>query len=424
MPSCDDGAVSLHAGNAVLQKRPTWIRIVAQVLALVAASSVPACIYASDADDTALGVWLLAGGSLAMLVLAQVSRLATRTVRGRLHVDDDGVRVGATSLPASDLPAGLACNVVDTRGVELRTPGATTTIDVDGAFVGPLVDALRIHFRARPRFPIFARLTKPEAAGAGIVIGIAAAVLAFVARDSWGYAFFAMPVALIASLILYRQWRKRTLTVGAEGIAIRSAVGTESRLGYPDMDAVVAEGADVRVIRRDGSSFIVGFGLHPEGEHMKRCVVRASMLAAVIDSARGAYDHAARVGDAGRRAAILARGGRDVREWMQALRTLNETQASFRSATLPDEELWRITEDPTEQEPVRVAAAVALRDRLDEGGRRRLRIVADACVVPRLRVALDAASLDDDAALARALEDMEAEDSPKREMIAPWQRTD
>jgi len=417
--------VSLHAGNAVLQRRPTWIKILALALAVVAASSIPACIATADAEASTLAIGLLFGGSMAMLALAQVSRWKTKTVRGALHVDDGGVAVGDTFIPAADLPTGLTCSVVDSRCVELRTRGATTTIDVDGAFVGSLVDALRVHFRARPRFPVFARLTKTEMISSALVLGVAAAIVALLAHQSreelLGYA---MPLALIASLVAYRQWRKRTLTVGAEGIAIRTVIGTETRIGYPDIDAVVADGADVRVIRRDGSSFMVGFGLHPEGEHWKRCEVRASMLTAVIASARGAYDHAARVGDAGRKAAILARGGRDVRDWMHALRTLNDTQASFRSATIPDEELWRITEDPTEQEPVRIAAAVALRDRLDEGGRRRLRLVADACVVPRLRVALDAATLDDDASLARALDELEAEDTPKREMIAPWQRTD
>lgn len=398
--------------------------MLAQVLALVAASSIPACIAASDENATTLGISLLMGGVMAMLFLAWVSRWATKTVRGALTVDDTGVGVGAAFLLASDLPSGLTCNVVDTRGVELRTRGATTTIDVDAAFVGPLVDALRVHFRARPSFPIFSRLRKTEAVSALLVVAGAAGLGAYVVREEWGYGMLAMPLALISLLVGYRQWRKRTLTVGAEGIAIRSAVGTESRLGYPDMDAVVAEGADVRVIRRDGSFFMIGFGLHPEGEHMKRCVVRASMLAAVIEAARAAYDRAARAGDAGRKAAILARGGRDVREWMHALRTLNETQASFRSATIPDEELWRITEDPTERQPVRIAAAVALRDRLDEGGRRRLRLVADACVVPRLRVALDAATVDDEDALARALEELEEDDAPRREMMAPWQRTD
>jgi hypothetical protein len=94
---------------------------------------------------------------------------------------------------------------------------------------------------------------------------------------------------------------------------------------------------------------------------------------------------------------------------MNALRTLNETQASFRSATVPDHELWRIAEDASAREPVRVAAAIALRERLDDEGRRRLRFVADSCVAPRLRVALDAAVGRDDASLARALEELDAE---------------
>ena len=403
--------VALRAGSAVLQRRPTWVGIASQVLVFLAMSSTVTCV-AMPADYSGLigpiALFVLFGGSIGMLAIVLLSRLDTKTERGFLTVDDDGIAVGQAFVPAADIATGLTCNVVDTQGVVLRTRGATTTIDVNGPFVGPLVDALRVHFRAQPRFPVFARSTWAQSRLTFFSLGVFAALLVTIGVFAGsGYAFVAALPSLLVLALVFRASHSRNITVGAEGISIRTPIGTETRISYSDIQLVNAVGPDVRVTRRDGSVAAIGFGLSPEGEHWKRCVMRAEMLTAVIDAARGAYDQAGRIGEAGRKAAILARGGRDVRDWMHALRTLNETQASFRSATIPDEELWRIAEDPTGSAPVRVAAAVALRDRLDEDGRRRLQLVADACVVPRLRIALDAASLDDDATVARALEELE-----------------
>jgi len=398
--------VGLTAHDTTLQKRPTWIRVLGIAIALLTTSSAPACIFTPPDDH--VGWLLFFGGVVAMLVLAKVSRWATPTSRGALQVDARGIAVGDAFIEAADLPTGIVCDVVDSRGVALRSRGGIATINVDETLLHPLIEALRLQFRARPRFPIFVRQSL------GAAVATFASLGGVVGLTSWIGSYWDFGGGLLAFLFttlavwrLYAELGKRSLTVGSDGFSVRTPLGTETFIPYAEVAMVVSFDTDVHVTSKDGSLYRVSLGLNAMGQHLERCRARARMVASMIEASRLAFERAAAFGETGRKAAILARGGRNITEWMSALRRLNEGQASFRSATIPDDELWRITEDPTEHEPVRVAAAVALRDRLDEQGRQRLRIVVDSVVAPRLRVALDAAVDRDDASLTRALEELE-----------------
>jgi hypothetical protein len=394
------------AVDVVLQKRPTWIRVVGQLVAVLCATSVPACIIEAPRDNWGLGLFL--GGGLAMLVLAIVSRSATTTARGPLNVGAEGISVGEHTVPAADIPSGLVCHVIDSRGIVLGVRGGKTTLDVDESMLGHVLDALRIHYRARPRFPVLERTHGERQLIVVAAVFVVAAILAALIVSA-GFVM-ALPLGcagVVAVVLALRKLRQRTLTVGADGIAVRNAFGTETLLPYSNVRSITQTGVDVSISLEDGKESRFGFGLNPTGDYWQRCLRRASMLTAILETTRTAYQRAGALGEAGRKAAILARGGRPVTEWVNALRSLNETQASFRSATIPDDELWRITEDPTERQPVRVAAAVALRDRLDDHGTQRLRVVADSCAAPRLRIALDAAVDRNDASLAEALAQLE-----------------
>jgi hypothetical protein len=104
---------------------------------------------------------------------------------------------------------------------------------------------------------------------------------------------------------------------------------------------------------------------------------------------------------------LLSRGERAVDEWVASLRGLRAKIATFREqATGGLDALWSVLEDVEAGAEQRAAAAVALSPHLDEGGRARLRIAAQATVAPKLRIALEAAAEDDDERLVRALEDV------------------
>lgn len=121
-------------------------------------------------------------------------------------------------------------------------------------------------------------------------------------------------------------------------------------------------------------------------------------------------------------ASVLSRRSRPVSEWVAALRSMKEGTPTFREGlTLAIDELWKILEDPDAQEEKRAAAAVALSPRIDDSGRGRLRVAAQATVAPKLRVALEAAASDDDDRLIEALEEIGAplEERQERQQPAP-----
>ena len=92
------------------------------------------------------------------------------------------------------------------------------------------------------------------------------------------------------------------------------------------------------------------------------------------------------------------------------------------SGAVPEENLWRVAEDPAAEETARVGAAVALRTRLDREGRARLLCMSDASVSPRVRVALRAAATaegEGEEALAEAPAAYEAD--PPRQATS-WNR--
>jgi hypothetical protein len=98
---------------------------------------------------------------------------------------------------------------------------------------------------------------------------------------------------------------------------------------------------------------------------------------------------------------LLARGGRSTQEWLRGLRAATD----YRAGSLPLEQLWRIVEDAGAEPDVRAGAAIALRSSLDDEGRHRLHETAMASAAPRVRVALETASLaEDEEELAAALE--------------------
>jgi hypothetical protein len=70
--------------------------------------------------------------------------------------------------------------------------------------------------------------------------------------------------------------------------------------------------------------------------------------------------------------------------------------------------LWSVLEDGASAPAHRAAAAVALSPHLDDAGRQRVRIAAQATATPKLRVALEAAAEDDDVRLIEALDEVTA----------------
>lgn len=110
--------------------------------------------------------------------------------------------------------------------------------------------------------------------------------------------------------------------------------------------------------------------------------------------------------------ARLMRGDRLMEAWVRALRRAGAgAEANHRIAPIPTDRLLDVMEDAHADPVMRANAAVALAaDPENAEVRKRIRVAAQATAAPRLRVALEkAADVDDEAALAEALAEVESE---------------
>jgi hypothetical protein len=102
--------------------------------------------------------------------------------------------------------------------------------------------------------------------------------------------------------------------------------------------------------------------------------------------------------------ALPERGPRSLEEWIRLLRAAGSgANADHRTAPIPFEELFRIVEDPGAAPAERARAAVAIGGGLDDSGRARLRIAAEATAAPEIRALLELSAEEaDEAQIAQA----------------------
>lgn len=203
--------------------------------------------------------------------------------------------------------------------------------------------------------------------------------------------------------------RRMRVTVGADGVHLHQAITGSRFISFRDLASVSMEKHTITFRLVDLSTVCVhhlGEGRPELGYDRER---EGAALVARVREAHAAFHAAAPSGAHG-----LGRGRRSATEWIQHASALREDSVAYRAAAVPNEHLWRIVEDAAASPTERAGAALALRRDLDDAGRTRLRLAAEACAERRLRVALETATEEDEAALALALEPLE--DAPARRM--------
>ncbi len=236
--------------------------------------------------------------------------------------------------------------------------------------------------------------------GATALFGLAALILSATGHDA-PKAFFPVYLASMSILNLVLQ-QGRLVRVGADGIIVRSL--RNRFVPFSEVEAITTRhdaDHELVIVMKNGPNITLSFARKTKwsnGEHPVAALAARLRDAMAGSSATGTRIHTT---------ALLARGGRDVAAWAREVRRLgDETNARYRVAAVPPEDLWRIVEDTSAGQSERVGAAAALHGRLDDGGRARLRVASEATAAPQLRVALKqiaAASLEDDEALEAAL---------------------
>ena len=246
--------------------------------------------------------------------------------------------------------------------------------------------------------------------GAWLRVGLMLAAFAVVPLAAWllhasDLVAIGTVLAALFLLNLYALNQSVRVSVGADGLRVRRLLERARFLPFSSIDDADTDGRDLEIRLTDGRRISM---YHPAGRGWKPLLFHEHALEGRKLVERIKEQLAAHRARPNVEAPVFARAGRDTDTWLRAVVAATGARASFRTPAVPAEALWRIVEDSAAAPTARAGAAVALRDALDDGGRVRLRALADACAAPRLRVALESvASYQDDDGVRLALEPLD-----------------
>lgn len=213
-----------------------------------------------------------------------------------------------------------------------------------------------------------AAVTGVAVASAAMALWVAAVPLATFQKSP---AFFALVAAYVAAAagaaLAFR--RASRIAVGIDGVYVGDTSRTRF-LAYRELDEARASGADLELLR--GGKVAMRIQMH--GDDAGR---RDEVLARVTEAVARAHQHATR----GAELLVRAMPRRHV-----AAGAAGST--SYRDAAVSREQLWELVEGPTTDAATRTAAAEALAATLDGPGRARLRVAAQHCAEPNVRIAI------------------------------------
>lgn len=262
------------------------------------------------------------------------------------------------------------------------------------------VDATRRRAEFRGSSPVYQTQGRALLA-AFLAMFLAGTVAAFLDRII-GTEAFSFPIVMSVLALLLVPSR---IAIGIDGVLVRwlflrrfhpfSNVRALYRIGDRGIGIDLSDGTRAEVYTSMARNGQLGAGTIAE----HREAVLARMESAL--RAHRSLDDASTVAEA------LARGDRTGGDWLADLVKLRAGGTDYRTAALRDEDLWTLLESPSATEDARAAAALVLRRSLDDEGRARIRVAAEATASPRLRVALDrAADAAEDAAVEEAVADL------------------
>lgn len=187
------------------------------------------------------------------------------------------------------------------------------------------------------------------------------------------------------------------VTVGLDGLQSRSARGTR----FVSFDGVVDVRPTARgleLVKADGSTVPVPF-------YLVGTPSRQAQRDALVDSVSEALEQRAKSSQDKEAMASLARAGRPVSSWREAIREL-ATSNNYRTASLPFDGLTRVLSRADASAEDRIGAAIAMKATHPEEATERVRIAAQTCADPKVRIALErvADGSEEDAAIEEALE--------------------
>jgi hypothetical protein len=206
--------------------------------------------------------------------------------------------------------------------------------------------------------------------------------------------FAPLAAASVMTALWYAFLRRQTLVVGRDGVRIEQ--GLRRR---------ILPFSAIRAVEVDRGQGAMGLALTlTEGTSLELPFFDASeeALRGIADRIRAGMTEPPPEARAAALAS-LSRGERTVAAWRRDL-AATFGEASYRSVPLRQEDLEDLVDDPAAPAEQRLGAAFALFPGAPEATKARLRVAADTTVDPRVRVALLAATEDDEAAQAAAVD--------------------
>jgi hypothetical protein len=168
------------------------------------------------------------------------------------------------------------------------------------------------------------------------------------------------------------------VSVGVDGVHIRGT--SRARFfAYRDLDSARANGSDLELVRR--GKVVLKLQLHGEDAGRRDAVLaRITERITQVQEGRGAMA-----------AQMVAASSKE-----DLLRVASGA-GDYRLATMTREQLWALVEGPEVDARARRAAAEALAASSDAKERTRLRVAAEQCAEPQVRIALEEIAGDDGA---------------------------
>lgn len=409
---------TLLSGNGPLTK--ALLALVGLVVVGVVTALAKGPVGKDGAAFLRLMTYLVFGGLFGAYWSARVVRRPTAR-RGELVIGPEAIELaGAELVRRRDVRAAVVLPEPDGATVRLERGFVAGPLDlrVDSVATGrAIVRALALDAsRAATDVTILSVSTaQADARRRGVVAASIAAVALLVGtlaaiKAHLGALAGVGGLGLLVSyaFILALRFRSGRATVGADGVALR-ALFTRTFVPIKEIEGAEVrtdhQRTVVRIHRRGAAPLDVVVGVRGSPTLGAR---PAELLAERIEeavAARGVGGAAVAIDDP---EGLLARGDRPVEAWIAELRALRDRVPTFRAPGL-FERLWDVLEDVRATPTQRAAAAVALAPHVDAAGKERLRVAAQAAAAPKLRVALEAAAAEDDARLADALAEAEAE---------------
>lgn len=212
-----------------------------------------------------------------------------------------------------------------------------------------------------------------------VILTVVLVVASYAASYSWDFPMY-REVSSVCSLaaMAAELSRSRVLSVGADGVELRSWLGRARFVSFRDV---------VRVELRDDVIFLVLKGrpsICLRGNYeSEEAGDRGREIADAIRARAAKYG----AGDVEARLPPIPEHADPARSFAEVI-SRSDSRAGFRRASVPPSVLWQVVEQASAPAPVRFEAALALRAELDEADRTRLRGVADSCAATALRSAL------------------------------------